>query len=256
MSASIEHYDEQVEAEYLEETQDILDEIEVIAEQLVAGSEEGRRRFEILLGKLGSLCVTGRHTRYALLNVTMHRLTNYLEGFNRPTRDEVQDIQTYADTMRGIIEGSISHDGWDFSEFVRSLPVRRPMDIEDLEHLDIEVMVVEGRRSTARIFERELQACGYRVVTVHNPLEALSMAVKTKPDMILTSAELDDISGVDLACAVQAMPSTRNIPMALLTSYDRNHAKLKDLPEEVATMHKGSRFSDDLADTLEKFGLA
>lgn len=255
MSASIASYDDQVEAEYLEETQDLLNEIEVIAEQLANGSDEGRRRFEILLGKLGSLCITGRHTRYSLLNVTMQRLVNYLEGMDKPSDGQIQDIATYADTMRGIIDGTITHDGWDFSEFVRSLPVRRPLELEDLEHLDVEVMVVEGRRSAARIFERELQACGYAVVWVRNALEALSLAVKTKPDLVLASAELDELSGIDLACALSAMPPTKDIPFALLTSYDKNSPRLKDLPESAAVLHKGSRFGDELADVLERFNI-
>lgn len=249
------NYDEQVESEYIEETTDLLSDLDVVIEQLATGSEEGRKRFDILLGKLSSLCVTGRHTRYALLNVTMHRLQNYLDGLDRPNRDQVQDVLTFSDTMRGIMDGSIEHDGWDFSEFVRSLPVRRPMDVEDLEHLDVEIMVVEGRRSAARIFERELQACGYRVASVRNPLEALALAVKTKPDMVLASAELDDISGIDLACALSAMPTTRGIPFAILTSYKKGDQRLKDLPEGAAILNKGAGFSDDLADVLEGFGI-
>lgn len=252
---AIDNYDDQVEAEYLEETKDVLDEMDVILEQLANGSEEGRRRFDALLGKLQALCVTGRHTRHALLNVTMHRLMNYLEGMVNPTEGQLQDVQIFSDTISGIIDGSIQHDGWDFSEFVRSLPVRRPMDIEDLEHLDVEVMVVEGKRSAARIFERELRACGYRVTSVRNPLEAISLAVRIKPDLIIASAELDDISGVDLACAIAAMPSTNKTPFAVLTSYDRSHKALRDLPENTAILNKGSRFGDDLADVLEQFNI-
>jgi len=249
-------YDEQVESEYLEETSDLLSELDVVIQQFASGQEEGRRRFDILLGKLGSLCVTGRHTRYALLNVTMHRLQNYMDGLSRPTEEQVQDVLTFSDTMQAILDGQIEHDGWDFSEFVRSLPVLRPLDVEDLEHLDVEIMLVEGRRSTARLFERELRACGYRVASVRNPLEALALAVKTKPDMVLAAAELDDISGIDLACALSAMPATKDIPFALLTSYKQGDARLKDLPEQAALLNKGAGFSDDLADILSKFGIA
>ena len=249
-------YDDQVESEYLEETADLINDLDVVVQQFATGQEEGRRRFDILLGKLGSLCVTGRHTRHALLNVTMHRLQNYMDGLTRPTDAQVQDVLTFSDTIRAILEGAIEHEGWDFSEFVRSLPVLRPLEIEDLEHLDVEIMLVEGRRSAARLFERELRACGYRVASVRNPLEALALAVKTKPDMVLASAELDDISGIDLACALSAMPATRAIPFALLTSYRQGDPRLKDLPEKAGILNKGAGFSDDLADVLTKFGIA
>lgn len=252
-SMSIENYGAQVESEYLEETQEILDEIDVIMEQYLSGSEEGRRRFDQLLGKLTGLNMTGKHTTQALLNVTMTRLISYLQNINKPTEGQRQDIGTFADTMRGIIDGSVKHEGWDFSEFVRSLPVPRPMDLADIDHLDVEIMIVEARRTAARLFERELLACGYRVTTVANPLEALALAVKTKPDLVLSSAELDAISGIDLACALSAMPATKNIPFALLTSYAPDHPVLKDLPDSAAIMNKGVKFGDDLADVLERF---
>ncbi|MTI09695.1 response regulator [Curvivirga aplysinae] len=253
--ASIESYDAQVESEYVEETREILDEIDVIMEQYISGSEEGRRRFDALLGKLTGLSITGRYTSHALLNVTMTRLVNYLEQIDRPETAQFQDIRTFSDTMRGILDGSIQHDGWDFSEFVRSLPVPRPVDMEDIEHLDVEVMLVEARKTAARLFERELRACGYRVTTISNPLEAIAMAVRTKPDLVLSSAELDYITGIDLACALSAMPATKSIPFALLTSYDKTHAKLADLPENAAILNKGTKFGDDLADVLERFNI-
>ena len=254
--AEAQNYDDQVESEYIEETGDLINDLDVVIQQFATGQDEGRRRFDILLGKLGSLCVTGRHTRHALLNVTMHRLQNYMDGLTRPTEAQVQDVLTFSDTIRAILEGAIEHEGWDFSEFVRSLPVLRPLEIEDLEHLDIEIMLVEGRRSTARLFERELQACGYRVSSVRNPLEALALAVKMRPDLVLASAELDHLSGIDLACALSAMPATRDIPFALLTSYKAGDSRLKDLPDGAGILNKGSGFSDDLADILTKFGIA
>ncbi len=254
--ASIENYDNQIEAEYIEETSDLLSEIDVVIEQLAHGSSEGRQRFQVLLTKLTGLCATGQHTSYALLNVTMHRFLNYLTGITKPTDGQIQDVQIFTDTMQGVIDGTVTHDGWDFSEFVRSLPVRRPLDIEDVEHLDIEIMLVETKRTAAHIIERELQACGYVVVIVKSPLEAISLAVKTKPDLVLASAELDDISGVDLGCALSAMPSTKDIPFGLLTSYDRNHKKLAALPDSAAVLSKGTKFSDDLADALERFKIA
>ncbi len=74
--------------------------------------------------------------------------------------------------------------------------------------------------------------------------------------MVLASAELDDISGIDLGCALSAMPRTKDIPFGLLTSYERGHKKLADLPETAAILAKGSGFSDDLADALERFKIA
>ncbi len=248
-------FDAQVEQEFVEETRDILSELDVVIGQLSNESEEGKRRFAKLLKDLGSLRGAGRYSGFPLLAVTVHRLYDYLAGLDLPSSEQVQDVLTFADVLNGILDGEISHDANDLSEFVRSLPVRRPFDVEDIAHLDIEIMVVEPQRATAHIIERELQNCGYRVVNVHSALDAMALAVRTRPDMVIASATLDELSGVDLACAFSAMPSTKSMPVALLTSFDVDDARLKDLPDGAMVIQKGSKFGQGLSEALTRFGI-
>jgi hypothetical protein len=74
--------------------------------------------------------------------------------------------------------------------------------------------------------------------------------------MIIASGVLDEMSGIDLACALAVIQATEAIPFTLLTSSDANDASLKRLPSSVAVMKKGSKFSNDFADALERFGIA
>lgn len=115
--------------------------------------------------------------------------------------------------------------------------------------------MVVPEKVLSRIVERELAACGYRVSNASNPFQAIEMAVRTKPDMVIAAMELDQISGVDLVSALSAMAPTQQIPCAVLTSYQWGHPKLRGLPPRAAIIHKGPRFGDDLADTLAKFGI-
>jgi CheY-like chemotaxis protein len=100
-----------------------------------------------------------------------------------------------------------------------------------------------------------LASCGYRVTTSQRSFEALELAVRIKPDMVIASAMLDDISGVELGCALAAMESTEAIPFAVLTSFNKNHATLKKLPPNACLLKKGDSFGDNIADALEKFGI-
>ncbi len=250
-----ERFEDQVEQEFVEETRDILGELDVVIGQLANSSDEGKRRFKKLLRDLGGLRGAGLYSGFPLLAVTVHRLYDYLAGLDVPSPEEVQDVLTFADVMNGILDGEIAHDATDLSEFVRSLPVRRPFDVEDLEHLDIEIMVVEPQRATAHIIERELQNCGYRVVNVHNALDAVGLAVRTRPDMVIASATLDALSGIDLACAFAAMPSTKTLPFALLTSFEKDDPRLADLPEGAKVIQKGGKFGQGLSEALDHFGI-
>ena len=253
--SDISSYEDQVNSEYLEEMQDVLKEIDVIMEQVVSGNEEGRMRYKVMLGKINGLMNMGRHTDFPLLNLTTHRLHNYFQGLDNPKPENLIDIQNFSDILSGILNNSIVNDGFNYAEFVRSLPVRRPADLEDIAHLDVEVMVVETQRSSARIFERELMACGYRVSWVKSPLEALAFSIKTQPDMVMASMELEEMSGIDLSCALAAISATKDIPFALLTSYKSDDPKLANLPKSAVILNKGTKFGEDLANVLEHFAI-
>ena len=134
--------------------------------------------------------------------------------------------------------------------------MRRPADLEDFQHLDLEILVVDTNKTAARIVERELLNCGYRVTLAVRSFEALELAIRTRPDMIISSGVLDEMSGVDLASALAVIQSTEAIPFALLTSSDANDAALRRLPMSVAILKKGTGFSDDFAAALEQFGIA
>jgi len=102
---------------------------------------------------------------------------------------------------------------------------------------------------------RELAACGYRIATVQNPIEALELILETRPDIVITAQVMPRMSGVDLACALAAMPATKSIPVALLTSLDPDHPELKPLPMNVGLIRRGAHFGDDLADVLQRFNI-
>jgi len=107
----------------------------------------------------------------------------------------------------------------------------------------------------SRIVERELAACGYRTSTIRDGFAAMETVVRTRPDMVIASVELGLLSGVDLGCALGAMPVTESIPFALFTSYEWGNPKLKGLPPRASLIRKGPQFGDDLAETLSRFNI-
>jgi CheY-like chemotaxis protein len=107
-----------------------------------------------------------------------------------------------------------------------------------------------------RLVERELVACGYRVVTSVSPLEAFELCVRMKPDMVITAMVMSDLSGIELARAFGAMETTAKIPVGLLTSLAPGHSSLKNLPGNTAIIRAGEHFQDDLAATITRFGIA
>lgn len=190
-----------------------------------------------------------------LIDLLMHRFNNYLGYVTEPTNNQLDDFAVFIDMMNGLASGEIEMSA-DPAEFVRSLPVHRPADLDDVAHLHIEVLVIDSQKTGARFVARELQNCGFRVVTSTRSAEAIHLAVTTRPDLIITSALIDEIGGIELVKMLAIPALTKGIPIALLTSFALEDERLKELPGQVSVLRKGGNFSDDLVKTLEKMGLA
>ncbi len=250
---SIGTYTDQVESDFALEARDELASFEVLASNMrgsdaascVITFREGLDRLRASLSSIDN----------PLFELLLRRLDNYLTDLGDPTGDQVGDIDTFLDLMQGILDGEVGGEVNE-AEFFRSLPVRRPADLEDFQHLDLEILVVDTNKTAARIVQRELSNCGYRVTLAVRSFEALELAIRTRPDMIIASGVLDEMSGIDLASALAVIQPTEAIPFALLTSSDASDPALKRLPLSVAVMKKGKGFSDDFAAALERFGIA
>ena len=143
----------------------------------------------------------------------------------------------------------------DPAALVRALPAKLGFDLGDIEIRNVEVLLVMPHGAQTRFVERELQQCGYRVSLMADSLRAFAMVVETKPDLVIISAMMPDLEGIDLAMALSAMPSTRNIPLAVITSLDKDDDILKLLPKRIPVLFKGSSFADDLFKALDNLFL-
>ena len=239
--------------EFIEEANDVLGEFDIALSRMRPGADASAdlRRF---LGQFTALRVQGRFYDRPLLDIAIQRLCCYIDDLTAPSEKQLADLHTYSARLHDLLDGNTGSGG-DTAEFARKLPVRLPKEMEHVAQMDVEILLVEPNRTASKLVSRELRACGYRVTTIQNSIDALTYAIRTKPDMIIASAELDELSGTDLACALGAMPQTRKVPFAVLTSYDRSHKALTGLPESVAVLKKGAQFGDDLADALARYGI-
>ena len=64
--------------------------------------------------------------------------------------------------------------------------------------------------------------------------------------MIITSALIDEIGGVELIKMLSIPAATKGIPKALLTSFGKDDQRFNDLPSDVEVIRKDSNFSKDL----------
>ncbi len=66
---------------------------------------------------------------------------------------------------------------------------------------------------------------GWRSIFAANALEAISMAKKHQPDLILLDIVLPDISGLQIAMMLKTHHETRSIPLIAVTGLSRKQEK-------------------------------
>lgn len=203
-----------------------------------------------------ALSIKGQAHNYeipALATVAL-RAEDYLANVKFYPPRTLDDIQTFVDTMVDVSEKSDDEE-IDISKLVRGLPAKVRLDDTILEVRNVEVLLVMHHGAATHFVEREMQECGYRISTCTSTLDALPLIIRTKPDLVIISAMMPELSGIDLASGLAGMPATRNIPTALITSLPSDDPYLQLLNKRVPIIHKSASFGDDLADALSKLFL-
>lgn len=80
------------------------------------------------------------------------------------------------------------------------------------------IMVVEDDASLREIYGIRITAEGYDVVSAGDGEEALAVAVREKPDLILSDVMMPKISGFDMLDILRSTPETANIKVIMMTA--------------------------------------
>ncbi len=185
-----------------------------------------------------------------LIGVTAQRFDDYITSLSAGDTRGLGNLISYTETLIDLLAAPDENEE-SVPKLVRRLPAKGTFDPTEVDVREIEVLLVISPGVATRAIERELLECGYRVTTVGNAFKALEFATRALPDLIIVSAVLPDLEGIDLMLALKAMPATRNIGAALITSLDPEHPSLQYLPPTVPIIKKSASFGDDLTRALQ-----
>jgi len=241
------------EIEALEEAREVSENIELRLQQMISCDITKELAKTFLLQDSSNLRLKVKSVNLPGLSAICKRLDDYLWHIDVISMQNITDLQQYSDLITKALDGSEENVIIDVAEEIRALPHHTTFDVADVKVEAKEVTLVIPQKVAARIVERELRECGYRVTTVLDSLQAFEIILDTKPDLVICPATLPRLSGIDLICALRAMPATADIHVALLTSLDLDHPDLLKLPMNVGIIRRGENFGSDLADVLQRF---
>ena len=115
------------------------------------------------------------------------------------------------------------------------------------------ILIVEDNPRNMKLLEMTLRAKGYTLLTATDGGEALDMAVRERPDLIIMDIQLPKVNGLAVTRKLRETPEFRHTPIIAITAYamkgDREKAieagcdaylpkpiNTRELPEVIAAM--------------------
>lgn len=88
-------------------------------------------------------------------------------------------------------------------------------------------MLVEDDNSLLEIYEARLKAEGYDIVTARDGEEALTVALKEHPDLIIADVMMPKVSGFDMVDILRSTPETKATKIIMMTALNQAEDKAR-----------------------------
>jgi two-component system, cell cycle response regulator DivK len=81
------------------------------------------------------------------------------------------------------------------------------------------ILIVEDNELNMKLFHDLLDAHGYRILQTRDGMEALDMARRHHPDLILMDIQLPEVSGLEITKFLKEDDTLRSIPVVAVTAF-------------------------------------
>ncbi len=92
---------------------------------------------------------------------------------------------------------------------------------------DLTIMVVEDYDDTRVLLRKGLEGLGYSVVEACNGQEAVDIADRERPDLILMDLDLPILDGIAATQCIRQKPELVSVPIVAVTAYPMSYSHVK-----------------------------
>jgi two-component system cell cycle response regulator DivK len=89
------------------------------------------------------------------------------------------------------------------------------------------IMVVEDYADTRLLLKKGLEMMGYAVLEAVNGEEAVDIAHREHPDLILMDLDLPILDGIAATQCIRQNPELENVPIVAVTAYPMSYSHVK-----------------------------
>ena len=245
----------QLRQEFIDSSAERLDQIDLLIDRMY--NDKGDRNADFVEFQRDIHSMKGSAGTYGFDSVTLiaHRLEDFIEAVPDLSNGQLLDVQVYVDRIREILESGQNASKERLDDILVTLPTIGPAPTITQELKTVSVFLIMPKGVQRKLITQELVSCGFELAFSNRPLEAFSLIVSLKPDLIVSSMEFDELSGLELAWSLRAVKAGRQTPIVLLTSHDTAKIKPDNIPEDTQVIHKGLEFAGELATLLMQRGM-
>ena len=216
-----------------------LDQIDLLIDRMYR--DTGDRKADFVEFQRNIHSMKGSAGTYGFDSVTLiaHRLEDFIEAAPGLNKGQLLDVQVYVDHIRAILESGQNASKDRLDEVLATLPTigAAPTITQELKTGSVFLVMPKGVQR--KLITQELVSCGFELAFANQPLEAFSLVVSLKPDLVVSSLEFDELSGLELAWSLRAVRALKQTPIVLLSSHDTAKIKPERIPEDTQVIHKG-----------------
>ena len=118
------------------------------------------------------------------------------------------------------------------------------------------ILIVESDPDTQELYRVLFPADMYTVEVCDDGAEALGRAICRPPDLILTETRVRRIDGFNLSCLLRSDPTTRQVPIVMVTSTTNNAERTRGLRAGADAIISKPFDPDDLVSAVRRILLA
>jgi two-component system, cell cycle response regulator DivK len=99
--------------------------------------------------------------------------------------------------------------------------------MENANRPRLTIMVVEDYDDTRYLLKRVLEKKGYQVLEAINGQEAIEIAQREPPDLILMDLDLPILDGIGATQYLRQQSATKRVPIVAVTAYPMSYTRVK-----------------------------
>ena len=107
------------------------------------------------------------------------------------------------------------------------------------------ILAIDDDETSLKIMESILKAKGYQVLTAQDSRRGLELISQEKPDLLLLDLVMPVVTGFDILIQLRGDPSTKDIPVIVVTSKSLTEGEKKILKSQTQIIIEKSCFNKD-----------